>query len=467
MSDESTHPPPQTPEQAAIEAAVTDLRLGDTWRYDRSRQSFWAWDGYCWRDQDKHPTHLVDWFNDHRLRIGAAVEGHEDWDIDLNYFEAKKFSPDVRNRHSPLWTALRQHPTIDRPPPNPPRHELNTPDGIVDLRTGKVRLTDPSTSEHRAITAVGYNPHSADGIHRAVLYRVLGRSLSKADCEEYEKLLGLAVSGQAPQHAPILWLYGQSGGGKSMTAELTKDALGEYAEIIESDYLNTYRSGDIDAQLAELIEHQPRLLISTEVTAAKAKKLNALVDGTSHSARKPYGQRIKGRIDAAFWFSTTEMPRLPIHSGIKRRSKFLEYPKNIGGEGGSLPPDQRLNVFEPPRELLEAIIHLGVKAAKAVYQPGYRPPTGNKTTQKEALAEADPIDAWLAALPDDYAGTTLRQAAADYNEQEDAEGKSALNAQWLGRVIRQQERWRIDRVRSGGKRVRVLELQQAKLEEMA
>lgn len=458
-------PPPATTEQAAIQAAVEDLRLSDHWRYDRSRESFWYWDGHCWRDTSSHPTHLVDWFNTHRLRIGAQCEGHEDWEVDAEYFDSRRFVGDITNRLSPLWAELRLHPAIDRPSPNPPSHELNTQSGVVDLRDGSLRPADPTTSEHRAITAMHYDPQSSTAIHRACLYQVLGQSLSKADCQQYEQFLGLALTNQAPQHTAILWLYGQSGGGKTMTAELTKEALGEYASSVSAEYLASYHSGDIDARLARMLEQQPRLIISAEVTAAKAKKLNTLAGTESHDARKPYGQTITGRLHCAFWFSTTEMPRLQAGGGIKRRSKFLAYPKNIGGEGGVLPADQRINVLDPPQNLLTAILHLGIQAAQAIYQPGYTPPTGNRRTQQQALAEADPVDAWLADLDNSYAGTTLRQACHDYNEIEDAEGKHKLNTQWLGRVINQQTRWVVKREQRAGSRQRVLALRNPTLEE--
>jgi putative DNA primase/helicase len=116
---------------------------------------------------------------------------------------------------------------------------LNTPDGVVDLRTGKMR-------PHRAedymtkMTAVGPSETAKCPLWLAHLKTVTNNN---NDLMAYlKRYFGYSLTGSVQEHA-LLFCHGDGGGGKGTTVNTFAYVLGDYAAVADME-LFTYSKHD-------------------------------------------------------------------------------------------------------------------------------------------------------------------------------------------------------------------------------
>lgn len=100
---------------------------------------------------------------------------------------------------------------------------LNTPGGVVDLRTGAVR---PHSLDYKftSITNVAYNPKATSAFWSKAL-----RALPPELHEHVQLLFGQAVTGHPPDHDKVTFLQGGGENGKSSLLDGITLALGSFA----------------------------------------------------------------------------------------------------------------------------------------------------------------------------------------------------------------------------------------------
>ena len=239
------------------------------------------------------------------------------------------------------------------------------------------------------------------------------------------------MSRKAPQLRGILWLYGKSGAGKGMVKNLLHAAFGRYAATATLDMLER-RQGDIDAEMADLLERDPFLIACDELggTELKQRKFYALTGNTLWKARRPYGRTIE-RVLRALWLApTVNPPRLNAADGLERRSAVIGFERKY--DGGN--PNEDFDEDELAAAVTSAIVR-----TKAVFKEGYKAPKGNMSRRQQLIAESDPAQAWIVNLPDDYVGKTTEAAWKDYLAEGDSDRTVALNV--FGKKVNASERW--------------------------
>ena len=123
---------------------------------------------------------------------------------------------------------------------------LNTPDGVIDLRTGKLR-------PHRhddyltKVTAVG--PRGDCPLFLRVLYRITD---GDADLIAYlQRVLGYALTGVTSEHA-LFFAYGTGANGKSVLLSTIAGILGDYHKTSAMETFTASKGDRHPTELADL-----------------------------------------------------------------------------------------------------------------------------------------------------------------------------------------------------------------------
>ena len=124
---------------------------------------------------------------------------------------------------------------------------LNTPGGLVDLRTGSIRKNLPADLCTR-ITAVA---PSSEGLE---LFENFLDSLTQGDqtlVDFLQQVVGMAAVGKVFEEKLVLF-YGSGGNGKSTFTNLVYAVLGDYSGALSPECMTVGYKGNAKAELAEL-----------------------------------------------------------------------------------------------------------------------------------------------------------------------------------------------------------------------
>ena len=165
---------------------------------------------------------------------------------------------------------------------------LNTPAGIIDLRTGG---NEPTSSERMLSRATAVAP--APGV--PVLWNKFMQDLTGGDAElarYVQKMAGYALTGDITEK--VLWfIWGSdTDTGKSTFVRVVSELFGSYAQSVDvSAFINSVYGDGNNHGLAHL--PGARLVTATEPAAGQAwdeKRIKAITGGDEMTARFLYGQ---------------------------------------------------------------------------------------------------------------------------------------------------------------------------------
>lgn len=265
-------------------AARVSRAVEDRVRYVPETGRWHVWNGVAWSvDRTNHARYLI-WqrllalsarLSERAAMAPAAVES-----------KAIARTAAKLQAHSTLTsvTALLQiHPSLtahtdvfDRDP-----WALNTPGGIVDLRTGTIRPCDPAEM-HSRCTAV------APACGPAPRWEAFLRETTSGD-EEMERFLqafaGYVLTGTTVEQT-LLFVWGPGKNGKTVFAETLAGVLGDYAQRAALDTFAATKGDRHPTDLAGLLG--ARLVISEETQAGRRwdeQRIKALTGGGKIRAR--------------------------------------------------------------------------------------------------------------------------------------------------------------------------------------
>lgn len=171
------------------------------------------------------------------------------------------------------------------PPPTngTPISALNTPGGVVDLKTGRMRSHDRADRMTKIVSAT---PEGACPTWLAFLDQVTG---GDAELQRYlQRATGYALSGSTQEHA-LFFLYGTGANGKSVFLSTLASILGDYATNAPIDTFMETRGDRHPTDLAGLRGARLVTAIETEQGRRWAEaKVKNLTGGDKVSARFLY-----------------------------------------------------------------------------------------------------------------------------------------------------------------------------------
>jgi putative DNA primase/helicase len=159
---------------------------------------------------------------------------------------------------------------------------LGTPNGTVDLRTGRLRPSDPAEGITKS-TAVAPADRADCARWRAFLNEATG---GDAEFVRFlQQWAGYSLTGRTDEHA-LLLIHGGGGEGKSTFIKALTDILGDYATIAAMDTFTASRSDKHPADLAML--RGARLVCASETEEGRAwaeARIKSITGGDPVTAR--------------------------------------------------------------------------------------------------------------------------------------------------------------------------------------
>jgi P4 family phage/plasmid primase-like protien len=333
---------------------------------------------------------------------------------------------------------------------------LNTPGGVVDLRTGEVRAHDPLLYLTKMAGVAPADPGTPCPEFDAwFLWAV-----PDADTREHIlRYCGYCLSGDVSEHT-FVFMHGLGGNGKSTLGLLMRGILGDYATSTPAETLMVTGAERHPTDLADL--HGKRLVTFSEVEDGARwaeAKIKMMTGGTKIKAR---------RMREDFWEYEPQFKLLGdgnhkpaftnVGPAIRRRLKLWPFT-------ASLPVDERGELIADPRlpekllaegpAILRKLIEAGIRRLSAE-GGGLMPSALVRGQTAEYLDEQDHVARWFDSCceADVNGEAAIKDLYQSWAEWCDARGHKAMDARWLS--SRLMERPGTDRCKIGKDRERGL-----------
>jgi len=160
--------------------------------------------------------------------------------------------------------------------------ELNTPDGIVDLRSGQLRPADP-TRLHTRMSACSPDPDANPHRWHEFLGETFGDNAALVSF--LRRLVGYSATGSTGRHV-LPFCHGNGGNGKGVFLETVMKVLGDYATTAPSGFLMRKMHSEHQTEIARL--SGARMVVCSEVNEDDQfdeAKVKLLTGGDSLTAR--------------------------------------------------------------------------------------------------------------------------------------------------------------------------------------
>ncbi len=290
---------------------------------------------------------------------------------------------------------------------------LNTPSGVVDLRTGELGPHDRNLLMTK-MTRDSYVP----GATHPDWERALA-ALAPAEVRWLQRWAGQAATGEMPSEDRMLVAQGGGSNGKTSVFGGLMGALGGYATVVPEKLL-TANPNDHSTELTTL--QGVRLALIEETPEARQLSVKRLKDtvGTPYiTARRIRQDNVTWKATHTLALTTNYMPRLnETDHGTWRRLALLRFTKRF--EGKAKDPNLRRLVVSGAGGRGEAVLAWIVEGARLYHRQGLEELTPRmEADMAQWKLEADPLSRFLAERvvfdPDSHVvGSVLFDAFNEY-----------------------------------------------------
>ena len=262
---------------------------------------------------------------------------------------------------------------------------LNTPDGVVDLRTGNLRANQPEDFMSK-ITAVG--PHGDCPRFIEFLTHVTGDDASFV--AYLRRVLGYVLTGSTREQA-LFFLHGKGSNGKSVLLLTIAKILASYHK---SAAMETFIASANDRHPTDLAGlHAARLVTATETEDNRRwaeSRIKSLTGGDTISARFMRQDYFEFTPAFKLMFAGNHKPSLrSVGEAIRRRFHLLPFTVQIPEEERDLELRAKLQSEWP------GILQWMIEGALDWQTDGLRPPTAVIDATAAYLAAEDSVAAWI------------------------------------------------------------------------
>lgn len=261
---------------------------------------------------------------------------------------------------------------------------LNTPAGVVDLRTGTMR---PHCRDDLHTKVTGVAP---GGTCRRWVRFLLEITYGNRRMVRYlQRFIGYTLTGITREHA-FAFLRGPGGNGKSVLLATVAAVLGDYAKTAMAEVIMATRNEPHSTSTAALRGARMILVTETEEGRPWAEaRLKALVAGDTISARAVGKDPFEFQPVGKWWIAGNHSPVLRNPDPAMRRRLHL-VPLTY------VPPNPDPDLAERLREELGGILAWAIQGCLMWQKEGLNPPPMVADAVAEYFADQDSIAAWLA-----------------------------------------------------------------------
>ena len=298
---------------------------------------------------------------------------------------------------------------------------LNTPDGVIDLRTGAVRPHDPN-GLHTKITAA--TPRGECPLFASILERVL----PDREVRDYvQRLAGYALTGSSRDHVLGFW-HGGGRNGKGTIAHTLRRALGDYGLEITPDILMESHNDRHPTELAVL--RGARLVVASEIDSGRRwneSRLKRLTGGDPISARY-IGKDL-------FEFEPTHSLLLIGNSkpGLRQVDEAMRARLHLVEFGVTIPEAERdTSLAEKLASEYGGILNWALAGCADWQEMGLSSPAAVRDATNAYLDGEDMLGAWLDECTERCGQLTLAAAHRSYRDWCERNGSTVLGRNSFG-----------------------------------
>jgi len=299
---------------------------------------------------------------------------------------------------------------------------LNTPAGVIDLRTGEIRphrLGDLFTK----VTSVAPGGRCP----RWLRFMVQITHRDKALVRFLQRLIGYSLTGITREHA-FAFLWGPGGNGKSVLLGTIAAMLGDYATTAMADVFTVTRSEQHPTHLATL--RGARFVVVTETEEGRAwaeSRIKSLTGGDRISARVMRGDPFEFTPAFKLWIAGNHRPALRNPDPAMRRRLNL-VPLTF------VPAKPETGLSDTLRQELPGILAWAIRGCLAWQCDGLNPPDVVRLATDEYFVEQDSISNWFAERCERTRGAEnapSRELYGDWREWAQIRGEMPGSEKWF------------------------------------
>ena len=288
--------------------------------------------------------------------------------------------------------------------------ELNTPSGIVDLRTGQLTPSDASRL-HTKVTSCAPDPEADPSRWQAFLADTFG---SDTELVAYlQRLVGYSATGAVTKHV-LPFCVGSGGNGKGVFLESIVGVLGDYATTAPSGFLMAKASVQHETEIARLAGM--RMVVCSEVAdddRFDEVKVKQLTGGDTLTARFMRQDHFTFKPTHHLWLMGNNQPS--VRAGGRafwRRLRLIPFEHEV-------PLDKMVDDLQGilAGEHGPALLAWIVQGAAAFHASGLQEPDSVKVATEHYAADQDTVSRFVAECCHKAASdqvqiktTTLREA---------------------------------------------------------
>ncbi len=325
---------------------------------------------------------------------------------------------------------------------------LGTPDGTVDLRTGKLRQAELADLITKATAVTPIEPGTpGPELWMAVLNGIFskkdenGQDVPDTEFISYlQRVLGSALCGEIRDQA-LFFFFGQGANGKGVVLNTITAVLGDYAQTAPADMFLVSQHDRHPTELARL--QGARLVVAQEMPPGKrfdTAKLKSLTGGDRIAGRFMRGDYFEFSPQFTLIMAGNTKPGIDtVDEAMRRRVHLLPFAKVI-------PPDKRdPQLTEKLKKEHPAILRWMIEGCLEWQKQGLNPPLGVLAASQDYLAEEDVIGQWLeecCELNGNYM-ILVKEAYASWKQWAEEAGAPAYSAKRFSKMLteRGHERW--------------------------
>jgi putative DNA primase/helicase len=262
---------------------------------------------------------------------------------------------------------------------------LNTPAGMVDLKTGTLLPPDPDALCTKSTTV----PPDFNG-SAATFLRFLHEATGGDDelVAYLQRLAGYALTGvTSEQH--LTFIYGEGGTGKSTFLKALGGVMGDYAAVAEMNTFTASRADKHTTEIAMLVG--ARLVTASETEAGKRwdeARLKSLTGGDRITARFLYKDNFTFTPQFKLVFIGNHKPEIrSVERAMQRRIQMMSFNHRPATEDKLL--DAKLEAEYP------AILAWMIEGCLKWQKEGLAPPAAVRKTTNEYFHDEDSVGRWL------------------------------------------------------------------------
>lgn len=292
-------------------------------------------------------------------------------------------------------------------------HLLGVKNGVVDLRTGSFRQSDPACYITKTSRA-SFDKYAKCPLWNRFVLDIMGGDKELA--QFLQRCIGYTLMGGNPEQI-ILILYGSGANGKSTLLRIVQLLLGTYARTVESSLFLVSRYNSSGGPREDIVRLKgARIILTTEIGEGEILDENLVKRMTGDdtlAGRVPYGKStIEFQPKFVPWMAANNKPiiRGDDHA-IWRRIILIPFTQTFSDEK----QDKRL--LEKLTSELPGILNWAIEGCLAWQQGGLQPPDVVTRATQEYRTEMDLLAEWLESNCDNGPGwSTSASLYSDYKD---------------------------------------------------